>query len=328
MKINKKYIAITLVVATAIGAAVGLNYKWLAVQLAPKKHAATSRSDTALKADELFWRTLHGGEYERIPEALAASTAAYLATPNDAVTAAHIGWLHIWRLAERGRLERVPPTITDDAVLARKYFEEAVSLDPTDARYLGFLASSLLSEGTIHHDEALVRRGYFTLLDSIKAWPQFNLFTAGYVMSGQPADSKQFREALDRLWQALDECVGEKVNRRNLDYSKYMKLATTRGPKRVCWNSWIAPHNFEGFFLSLGDTLVKAGHWQEAQKAYANAKLSPEYAKWKFRDVLQQRIEEAHDNVALFNAPDDSDKEPKVRMMAKSEFNCMACHQQ
>lgn len=70
--------------------------------------------------------------------------AAYLADPNDAVTAAHIGWMHIWRPSESTRLDRVPPTITDDAVLARRYFQEAASMDPHDARFLGFLASATL----------------------------------------------------------------------------------------------------------------------------------------------------------------------------------------
>ena len=68
--------------------------------------------------------------------------------------------MHIWRLAERARIASGPgPEITDDAVLARKYFEEAVRLDPGDARYLGFYASLLMAEGTIHKDDKLVAAG-------------------------------------------------------------------------------------------------------------------------------------------------------------------------
>jgi len=44
--------------------------------------------------------------------------AAYLENPHDAKVAAHIGFLHIWRLSERRRLETIPPQIMDDAVLA------------------------------------------------------------------------------------------------------------------------------------------------------------------------------------------------------------------
>jgi len=69
------------------------------------------------------------------------------------------------------------------------------------------------------------------------------------------------------------------------------RLTYTAPKKRVCWNSWIAPHNFEGFFLNLGDMLVKAGDWQTAQKIYANAKLPKEYATWKYQAVLEERNE-------------------------------------
>jgi len=144
---------------------------FVAMQTAPAKQASAARSEIALRADALFWQTLHSGDYEGIPRALQAVKGAYLQTPGDAITAAHVGFLHIWRLAESARQEALSPAITDDAVLARKFFQEAVVLDPSDARYLGFLGASLLAEGSIHKDEKLTRQGYYTLLDSIDAWP-------------------------------------------------------------------------------------------------------------------------------------------------------------
>jgi hypothetical protein len=298
-KINKKtFLIIAVLFIIAMGTLVLTNTDRIAVQLAPKKQAAPSRSETATKADERFWQTFHNGEYEKIPRALDVLTAAYLATPTDAVTAAHIAWLHNWRIAERTRMDAVPATITDDTMLARRYFQEAVKLDPSDARYLGFLAGHTIAEGTLHQDEKLIREGYFMLLDAIKAWPEFNLFTGGYVMSRLPADSPKFREGLEWQWRTLDECIEGKIDRANPDYSKYMSLETREGKKRACWNSWIAPHNFEGFFLNMGDMLVKSGDWQTAQKIYANAKLSKEYASWKYQTVLEDRIQQAQANVA------------------------------
>src|SRR5262245_50600314 len=109
-------------------AAIGVSIYWdnIAVWLAPKKLATTNRSSAAVQADELFWTTFHNGEYDKIAHALEVLTAAYLETPTDAVTAAHIAWLHTWRITENVRLESLPASITDDAVLARKYFQEAV----------------------------------------------------------------------------------------------------------------------------------------------------------------------------------------------------------
>src|ERR1051325_6584845 len=151
----------------------------IAVMVAPKKEATTSRSAAATKADELFWTTFHKADYDNIQPALDALTAAYLQTPNDAKTAAHIACLHNWRMAERARMPSLPATITDDTAVARRYFQEAVTLDPSDARTQGFLAGHTMIEGSLHKDEKLTRQGYFMMLDAIKAWPEFNLFTAG-----------------------------------------------------------------------------------------------------------------------------------------------------
>lgn len=301
---------------------------FFAVQFAPKKQATSLRSDAAIKGDELFWKVLHGGEYESIPDALSALTAAYLENPGDSITASHIGFLHIWRLAERSRLDSLPASITDHAVLARRYFEESLRLNPSDARVLGFFGAAQLIEGAIHKDEKLTRRGYYTLLDAIHHWPEFNYFTAGYVMSGEPANSANYKEALEWQWRTLDECAKEQVDRNNPDYAKYMHLQTREGRTRVCWNSWIAPHNFEGFFLNMGDMLVKSGDWQTAQRIYANAKLSPDYANWRFQTVLERRIKEASENVPHFNATGNPTGKDVRPIMLRSRFACMACHQE
>jgi hypothetical protein len=120
-------------------------------------------------------------------------------------------------------------------------------------------------------------------------------------MSRLPADSPRFKEGLEWEWRNLDVCVGERIDRTNPDYSKYLALETKQGPKRACWNSRIAPHNLEGFFLNMGDMLVKSGNWQKAQKIYANAKRLPDYATWRFDQVLETRIAQAQENVMAFN---------------------------
>jgi hypothetical protein len=291
-------------VIIALTALVGTGCGRIAVWAAPEKSASVERTPAAVEADKVFWATLHGGAYDRIPAAPTALKAAYVAAPNDAVTASHVGWMHIWRLGERARHQPVRPEITDDAVLARKYFEEAVRLDPKEARYLGFYASLLMAEGTIHKDEKMVRRGYFTMKDAVAAWPEFNLFTAGYTASTQPVDSERYRDALEQQWRNLDVCVAERVDRANPDYARYMRLETREGPKRVCWNSWIAPHNFEGFFLNFGDMLVKAGQVETALTMYGNARLAREFPAWPYRAVLEARIAGAAANVEAFRKSD------------------------
>jgi hypothetical protein len=322
MKLNWKIAGIAAAfVLAAVGIGVWLFWDRIAVMAAPEKEAAAERSDAALRADNLFWTTFHGGDYAGIDRALEALTAAYLETPGDAATAGHIAWTHNWRMAERARMESAPATITDDVLVARRYFQEAVKLDPSDARKRGFLAGHTIIEGTLHKDEKLVREGYFMMLDAIEAWPEFNMFTGGFVFSRLPADSERYREGLEWQWRSLDVCIGKTIDRANPDYTPYLSLETHEGKKRACWNSWIAPHNLEGFFLNMGDMLVKAGDWQTAQKIYANAKVLKTYSTWDFQGVLDQRIANAQSNVARFSAEN-------APIMINSSFACMACHQE
>ena len=198
---------ISLACLALAGLATSALWPRIAVASAPSKKVAASRDPAANVADDLFWQTFHGGHYDAIQPAIEAMTEVYVRTPRDAVTAARIGWLHTWRVAERARNPSAPATITDDVVLAKKYFREASMLVPSDARYLGFLATQVLAEAHIDQDERETREGYFMLLDAVKAWPEFNLFTAGYVVSDAPVESAQFKAGLEQQWRNLDVCV-------------------------------------------------------------------------------------------------------------------------
>ena len=75
-------------------------------------------------------------------------------------------------------------------------------------------------------------------------------------------------------WRNLDVCVGSSGPRES-GLRALHAAGDREGPKRVCWNSWIAPHNFEGFFLNFGDMLVKAGQLDTAVTMYRNAQHAP-----------------------------------------------------
>ena len=293
---------------------------YLAIALTPAKISTRSRSQAAIDADKLFWQTFHTGNYNGIERALEVVTAAYLQTPGDAITASHVGWLHIWRVSERARLVAPPSTITDDVILARRYFEESVRLAPHDARTQGFLASAMLAEGQVQGDERLTRRGYFAMHAAVRAWPAFNLFTAGYVLSSQPVQSREFREALDDQWQNLETCVGQRIDRFRPDIAQYIGKIKDR---RACLNTPIAPHNVEGFFLNMGDMLVKSGEWQLATVVYEDARLSPQFQSWPFIAVLNDRIRNAQRNVTPFSMGAAGGPP----LMVNSAFSCMACHE-
>jgi hypothetical protein len=317
----------TLALAAALPFAEG-GCATLAIATAPEKQAVIDDSAPTKAAERAFWTALHGGKYESIGETLELYQQSYLANPNAAMSAARIGWLHTWRLAERARLASPPATITDDIVLGRKYFGEAVALSPHESRFQGFSASLIMAEGTVHKDEALTRRGYFQMNDAVAAWPEFNLFTAGISVANLPVEDPLFREGVERQWQNLDVCVDGKVDRADGRFDEYMAMETHSGWNRACWDSWIAPHNLEGFFLHMGDMLVKTGDIAQAKVMYENAKLPKNYATWKLRDVLEDRLAHASEYTAPFREKNGAGvADATKRPFWASSFTCTGCHQ-
>jgi hypothetical protein len=308
--------------------------------VAARPAPAPVRVPLAVTADTVFWRTLHAGAYDQIPRAMTLLKAAYLQNPRDPRTTAHIGFLHAWAGAERARLASVPPTITDELILARTYLARAAALDPADARVQGFHAVFEMSDATVQRDSAAFAAGLARGRAAIAAWPEFNWFTVGYTLSGRDHVSPLFREGLAMQWQTVDACSRTPVDRTHPTAAVVLRAgAAEQDPRRqrACWNSWIAPHNVEGFFLNMGDMLVKSGDWRTGVRVYALARGMSSYPRWAFRDVLEARITHAEANVAAFRRPQGGGAEgggaevadaDAPRIMLGSRFACVACHQE
>jgi hypothetical protein len=121
------------------------------------------------------------------------------------------------------------------------------------------------------------------------------------------------------LWDNLDACYGEKVDRKNFDIKKYLNQLTTTGKKSTCWNTWIAPHNLEGFLLIMGDALVKKGELETALNLYRNAQVPKEYDTWDYKNLLEERIATTEAAIAAKTA------QPKLKFAPIP--SCMICHQ-
>ncbi|HYG14937.1 MAG TPA: hypothetical protein VEC12_04220 [Bacteroidia bacterium] len=298
---------------------------FFAVTFAPKKKAVQKDFGLKTHAVNYFWQHFHSGNYDSIPEMLNLLTAAYLKNPNDPEIARYIGFTHLWALAESERIpeSEVKATITDHAVMARKYFEEAHELEPKNGIATGFLASCLMAEGTIHNSQKEIRKGYFMLNKAIRQWPEFNYFTAGYNLSGMNYDSKIFNKAVEYQWKNIEICIGEKLDRTNPDIFKLKKMFDTTGRKSPCWNGYKAPHNFEGFMMNMGDMLVKKGDVKTALVIYNNTKFSTTYNSWPFKHLLEERIADAEQNIPSFRGETEG-----TAMMFQSAITCVSCHQQ
>ena len=296
---------------------------WVAVQGAPPK-VATPLSAKGSRLIDDFWEALHAGQYSRIDALLELHDQVIVAEPGDTATLAHAGWLHAWRASERVR-EAPAARMIEHVSAARRLFEEASALRPDEARYLGFAAAFTMAEADVLGDQRLLREGYYRMRDAVAAYPEFNLFTSGYVMSRNPVGSAAFQEGLQQQWQDLDACFGTTVDRQHPAIARYLPRETGNGPKRVCWNSWIAPHNWEGFFLNFGDMLARTGDLYIARQMYEAARLSSTYAAWPWRPVLERRLARIDQLPELLNHP--APDEPEWTPMIRSAFACTGCHQ-
>lgn len=297
----------------------------LAIRSAPPKTVQPSTTGLAATAVKTFWENFYEAQYEKISEILFLLTAAYLENPNDPQVALLLAHTHFWKVSERARLDSIDPRITDHLILAERYFEEARRLTSADDRIPGWLGAVKMALGQIHQDERLKREGYFMAKAAKAAYPHFNGFSFSYPLIRQPYDSTRFKEAVESIWNNTELCAERTFNRSRpvFDYGQLSRLKTTTGLTRVCWNTPLVPHNFEGFFLHLGDVLLKNGQKEAAEAAYGVIKQSPDYHTWRYKAALEDRLANGEDWSRRMR---DKDLENDPPYMFNSTIACVVCH--
>jgi len=320
----RRLIVVGIVLGVGGGATV-LVWPWLyrtvALATAPAKQPRPEVSERMRAAERLFWVSLEDAQYERLPEVLRALTAAYYENPAQPKVALQLGLAHLWRLAERERLPKPDPRITEHAVLAEKFLTEAARLAPDDPRIAGFLGSAQLAVARIHADERHQRRGYFTLRDALRRYPEFNYFAAGYALSRLPRDEPRYQEALGYMWKTFEICRG--LTKTEVDAGALVATRHTAPTHGVCTNMPQVPHGLEGFVLNMGDMLVKNGEIDRAQKIYAFARTSSGYAHWRHKAVLERHAATAAERAQAFAGPAAG----QPTMMIESRLSCVGCHE-
>ncbi len=304
----------------------------VAVWLAPNRVPETATDSASESARTAFRTTLENGQYQHLDGVTEQLTRAYLVHPNDARTNLYLGMAHLWAVAERDRLKPVPARIIERLALADFYLGEATRLAPDDARVAGFQAAARMAMGSVHADERWKRMGYFQAKDAISKYPEFNLFVLSSAMAQLPSHDPGLNEAEDALWRTLDECFGHSVDRTRYD-AKALHSEVALAQKnfngsrrdRACFNSVLAPHNIEGFFLHFGDVLAKKGKQTDAEAMYRLASASPTYASWPYRQVAEIRLASLSMHVERFRKAKSTEDEPE--MMARASYACVACHQ-
>lgn len=296
----------------------------LAIRSAQPKEPRASTTPLARVAVERFWASFREARYEGLPEVRRLLTAAYLETPTDPRLALLLAHAHLWSVAERARLGRLDPAITDHLILAERYFEEAQRLAPEDLRIAGWLGAMKLALGEVHRDERLKREGYFMLRAAAEAYIEFNGFSLAYPLIRQPHDSPRLREAIHAMERSLEACAGQREDRPRPALAGAPAPGDERGV-RACTNTELAPHNVEGFFLHFGDLHLKQGDLRGAEAMYRRVRASPGYPTWRYKAALEDRLAHLEDWSRRLRDGDPRNDPP---YLFNSPIACVACHAQ
>jgi hypothetical protein len=304
--------------------------KRLLVLLIPLLPLITSCGDEEPPAEkpspvQLFRETFNQGAYERIPEVEAALLEAYEKDPTNAEFAFFLGTLYFWQASEWGR----DPSRGSEAQLAQlvkmhRYLNDAVQLNPDDAQAWCFLGSAKMSRARFGNNLGLLNEGIADINKCAEMYPHFGLLMISITHAGMPINSPGFRRAVDSIWNNLEVCINGPIDRTNPDFTPYMSLTSNlEGPYLACWNSPTAPHNLEGFWLIMGDLLVKNNQPDLARRVYDNARLDPAYETWQFKDYLLQQQQTVDQRAALYRDTNPGN-DPSVILQT---YQCVLCHQ-
>jgi hypothetical protein len=270
-----------------------------------------------------FWDAFHAQQYDKLATVRAGLEAEYAADPKDPEVTLLLGHANLWTLSEFGRNPVDPSQLPARATDALRFFGEARTLAAGDHRIDGWEGATKIAIGTFTNNPTFLADGQKQLDSGVQAFPEFNLFVRALINGQLPVADPAFAVGVDAMWETLDLCAGETVDRKNPNFGKYLSRVTVTGPQRVCWNGPKAAHNFEGFFLYMGDLVVKQNDVATAIKLYETTKVAAEYPTWPFRAELEQRIATAQQRATLHNDSDPMNDPPLSNQAATS---CASCH--
>jgi hypothetical protein len=288
--------------------------------------ACSSDDDDQPPATTRFLSDFHASRYSHAAARAAELDQAAEADPGHGRLSFDRALAHNWHLQEWRRDPNPDPAaLQAEGQSLLGMFQTAYENNPDDHRVGCFYGLQLVGAGRATANDALVQQGIAVLERAVEGWPEFNGFCLGLAYDQLPASHPDYAKALDAAFANVDICVDQSIDRDNPDITPYLSQATSTGVKRACWNDEIAPHNAEGFYLWIGDLLVKQGKVAAARVAYNNVKLIKEYPSWPYRSLVEDRLSADLDaKAALYHDADPSNDPP----FGGEEVGrrCVVCH--
>jgi len=276
----------------------------------PERILTRRPSPSAAAGEAAFWDTLWA-DRPRDAAALALLRDAVRHDPRDGRSQFLLGMLHLYRSGG-------DPTTFDFARFteagkrevraAQKHLDRAVELLPRDTRVPGFRAATTYANGFVHGDAALVARGLQQLDASIAVNPLFDAFDLFAVVAPVVPGAGDYYQ--QRVLGLVDFILID-----NLDCPAVVP--------HTCSNDGMAPHNFEGTLLELGDLYAKGGRLADAQFWYGIAQGFGRHFAYRYQAIADERVAHAAERVALYRDADPGNDPP---LLGGGGAGCVYCH--
>jgi hypothetical protein len=266
------------------------------------------------------YAALTAGQTDQAVAAIQALDGLLAREPDNGRAALYSGAMRLWVLAEqRASLDTAQALETSTTAVTR--FQSARALLPDDDRAPGFLGLTRVDLGHALGDAAMVAQGMSDLADGIARFPAYTHFLRALVNDSAGPGSPDLASAVADALAVMDSCQAVPDASGQYPYPQ--------GPldsvRRVCNDQGIVPHVWEGFFIAIGDIVLKAG-WpaDKARAIYRSAQNSPTFDRWPFAADLQQRIADADARAVLYADGDPTNDPP---LWSTEGHLCVGCHQ-
>jgi len=260
---------------------------------------ASRRPSRAASAGEAaFWDTLWA-DHERSDEALRLLTRAVRHDPRDGRSQFLLGMLRLYRstqaCAEFDFLN-LCDAAKAEGLAAQKPLDRASELLVLDTRIQGFRAADSYANGYEQKDPTRLALGMQQLETAIDVNPLFNSFDAFAVVAAiLPGSDPYYQNRILPL----------------VDYVFSQPACIFQLPE-ICSNDGMAPHNFEGTLLLLGDIYAKGGRLLDAERWYALGQGFGSGSGYRYQSYLDDRVANAAERVMLYQDADPSNVPPLI----------------
>jgi hypothetical protein len=300
------------------------------LRLIPMELPVATSSDLARESSHELWDALHGDDISNLDAIIEKLTRAYEIGDTDETLIALLGGAHIWRFSMRNRLGKTPEELRRDLELGAMYAERNMELYPEHRTSTApsMAATANWQLAVMDGNQDRLDNTHMKILANSEIWPEFAAFMQGWILAAmlEPGDEFYATDHLGYMFM-LDQCAGfrlpDAVKFNKFMHSVYSVKSLT---KPECYNNTIAPHSIEGTLLSMGDSWVKEGKFDYARTWYNNAKTSPTYDDWKYKDLLEDRLARLDYFQSKFVADSGNLDVEEPAMSYQSVISCGLCH--